>query len=331
MKVDKVSFPAWIIAWCRAYHALHDDVKIFDDFLAGQLLTDEQRRYFDMSIARSMKVTCYLGSRKMVPSIIKYLFPQHIKRTIEAIAPQDFDIISNPMSAVDYYMHATGGLALSVSRSRYTEDSLVEAIGQGVKQYVILGAGMDTFAFRRPDMMEKLQVFEVDHPTTQACKRQRLLELGWEIPEQLYFVPIDFTRQRLDKELEDLSYDPRALSFFNWLGVTYYLPRDTVFNTLRTVAGMAPKGSTIIFDYLDTDAYDHAKVTPRGQWLKLSLVGTKAKSGFDPSTMSDDLAALGLHLEENLSPSDIENLFFQKHPGKYHAQEHAYFARAAVK
>ncbi|MEN6326919.1 MAG: SAM-dependent methyltransferase, partial [Syntrophomonas sp.] len=238
---------------------------------------------------------------------------------------------SNEASALDWYMHAHGGLALSVSRSRYTEDSLVEEVSKGVKQYLILGAGMDTFAFRCPELLEKLQVFEVDYPATQAFKRQRLTELGWEIPKQLYFVPVDFTHQRLDEELKYSSYDPKAPGFFNWLGVTYYLSRETVFDTLRMVAGIAPKGSTIIFDYLDTDAFDHAKVAPRGQWFLWSHnAGEKMRSGFDPSTLSHDLAALGLRLEENLSPSDIEKLYFQGHPGKYHAQEHVHFACAVV-
>ena len=330
MKENTVTFPASIIAWCRAYHAVHDDPKIFDDFLADHLLTEEQRKYFDKITYRSIKVTHYLGSQKTVPSIIKLLLPQRFKRTYEAIGPKDLNVISSLSSAVDWYMHATGAPALAVSRARYTEDSLMEAVRKGVKQYVILGAGMDTFAFRCPELMEKLQVFEVDHPVTQALKRQRLTELGWEIPKQLYFVPVDFTRQRLDEALKHSSYDPKALGFFNWLGVTYYLPCATVFDTLHLVAGIAPKGSTIIFDYLDTDAYDHAKVTPRGQWLLWSLIGAKTKSGFDPSALSHDLATLGLRLKENLSPPDIEALYFQGHPGNYHAQEHAHFACAVV-
>ena len=159
MKENKVSFPASIIAWCRAYHAVHDDPKIFDDFLADHLLTEEQRTYFERITYRSIKVTHYLGSRKAVASIIKLLLPQRFKRTYEAIGPKDLNVISSLSSAVDWYMHATGAPALTVSRSRYTEDSLVEAVRQGVKQYVILGAGLDTFAFRCPELTEKLQVF----------------------------------------------------------------------------------------------------------------------------------------------------------------------------
>jgi len=331
MKKNKTSYSASIITYCRAYHAAHDEPKIFDDFLAGHLLTEEQRTNFDGMIYKSNKVLYYIGSRKAVPSVIKFFLPRRVKRTFEAIAPQDLNLISSPTSAVDWYMHAHGAPALAVSRARYTEDSLVEAVRKGVKQYVILGAGMDTFAFRCPELMEKLRVFEVDHPATQAFKRQRLTELGWEIPKQLYFVPVDFTHQRLDEALKNSSYDPKALGFFNWLGVTYYLPRETVLDTLRTVAGIAPKGSTVIFDYLDTDAFDPAKVAPREQWFLWShKAGEKMKSGFDPSTLSHDLDALGLRLKENLSPSNIEKLYFQGHTGNYHAQEHAHFACAVV-
>ena len=331
MKKNKTSYSASIITYCRAYHAAHDDPKIFDDFLAGHFLTEEQRTNFDGMIYKSNKALCYIGSQKVVPSIIKFFLPRRVKRTFEAIAPKDLKLISSPTSAVDWYMHAHGAPALAVSRARYTEDSLVEAVGKGVKQYVILGAGLDTFAFRCPELMEKLRVFEVDHPATQAFKRQRLTELGWEIPEQLYFVPVDFTRQRLDESIKNSSYDPKALGFFNWLGVTYYLPCETVLDTLLTVAGIAPKGSTIIFDYLDTDVFDPAKVAPRGQWFLWShKAGEKMKSGFDPSTLSHDLSALGLRLKENLSPSDIEALYFRGHPGNYHAQEHVHFACAVV-
>jgi methyltransferase (TIGR00027 family) len=85
------------------------------------------------------------------------------------------------------------GTSTIVSRARYTEDTLVEAIRHGVKQYVILGAGMDAFAFRRSDLMEQLRVFEVDHPTTQEYKLRRFAELGWKYTENLHFIPIDFT------------------------------------------------------------------------------------------------------------------------------------------
>ncbi len=329
MNVNKESVMAWVAAYCRAYHAGHDDPKIFDDFLANHLLTEEERTTFERRVYFGAKVIHYLGSRKAVPSIIKFLLPRRF-RICEAIAPKDLTLISSQTSALDWWMQVNGGVALVLSRARYTEDKLVEAVRKGVKQYVILGAGMDTFAFRRPELVEKLQVFEVDRPAPQALKRQRIAELGWEIPKQLYFIPVDFTRQRLDEALKNSRYDPKALGFFNWLGVTYYLPRETVFDTLRTLAGIAPKGSTVIFDYLDTDVFDHAKAAPRAQLFLMSAVGEKMKTGFDPSTLSHDLAALGLSLTENLSPSDIEERYFLGRTDNYHALEQAHFACAVV-
>ena len=97
-----------------------------------------------------------------------------------------------------------------------------------MRQYVILGAGMDTFAFRRRDMLERLDVFEIDHPATQAFKRNRIAGLGWEIPAQLHLVSLDFTKEKLDDILKCPPYDLCAITFFSWLGVTYYLSRDSV-------------------------------------------------------------------------------------------------------
>ena len=90
---------------------------------------------------------------------------------------------------------------------------MLRLVGQGVRQYVILGAGMDTFAFRCRDMLERLQVFEIDHPATQAFKRDRIAGLGWEIPAQLHLVSVDFTKEDLDKILKRPPYDPLRFDF----------------------------------------------------------------------------------------------------------------------
>lgn len=220
----------------------------------------------------------------------------------------------------------------TLSRARYAEDSLEEAIRQGVQQYVILGAGMDTFAFRRPDMLEQLQVFEVDHPATQAFKRSRLTELGWEHPAELHFVPVDFTKENLVAALKRSSYDPQKLSFFSWLGVTMYLTRNVVFATLQAIADIAPAGSTIIFDYYDTDAFNPDRSSKRMQKEQeiVRLVGEPMKEGIDPSTLAADLEGIGLLLYENLSPADIEERYFKGRTDGYHAFEHVHFAWAVV-
>lgn len=191
---------------------------------------------------------------------------------------------------------------------------------------------MDTFAFRRPEMLGQLQVFEVDHPATQAFKRSRIAEIGWEQPAQLHFVPVDFTQENLSAALARSSYDPKTLSFFSWLGVTYYLPREAVFSTLRTFADAAPAGSTVIFDYMDSDAFIPGRVAKRMQMAmeKVRKWGEPLITGFDPSMLAADLARLGLRLHEDLSPTDIEERYFQGRTDGYYACEHVHFARAVV-
>jgi methyltransferase (TIGR00027 family) len=229
-------------------------------------------------------------------------------------------------------MQAMATLPIVLSRARYAEDSLEEACGRGVKQYVILGAGMDTFAFRHPELEGRLQVFEVDHPATQAFKRNRLAELGWEQPAHLHFIPVDFTRESLSGVLARSAYDPRVPSFFSWLGVTMYLDLQSVLTTLGAIADLATPGSAVVFDYLDTDAYIPGRAAKRVQVMMEDVrrLGEPMMTGFDPAAMATDLARAGLRLDDNLGPSDIQSRYFQGRTDGYHACEHAHIARAMV-
>jgi methyltransferase (TIGR00027 family) len=138
-------------------------------------------------------------------------------------------------------------------------------------------------------MMEQLEVFEVDHPATQKLKLQRLAELGWKHPAKLHFIPMDFTKESLVTVLtRSSSYDPTVKSFFNWLGVTYFLTRDEVFITLRSITKVAPAGSIVVFDYLDNDAFIPEKSS---QQMQKSLeflrnIGEPMKTSFNPSTLT---------------------------------------------
>jgi methyltransferase (TIGR00027 family) len=225
------------------------------------------------------------------------------------------------------------GINNVASRARYAEDHLEKAIKQGVKQYVILGAGMDTFAFRRPEMLEKLEVFEVDHPATQEFKLHRLAELGWKHPAKLHFIPIDFTKESLVTALTSSSfYDPDVKSFFSWLGVINFLSRDEAFATLRSITEIAPTGSLVVFDYLDTDAFIPEKMSPQMREFKdfLLKIDEPIITGFNPATLAEEFACLGFQLHENLSPDDINGCYLQGCTDGYHAQEYGHFACAVV-
>ena len=125
-------------------------------------------------------------------------------------------------------------------RARFPEDLVEQSVAGGVSQYVILGAGLDSFAYRRRDLLDRLRVFEIDHPATQAWKRQRLAELGVEPPAGLVFAPIDFERQTLREGLEQAGFDFAELAVFSWMGVTMYLTLDAINATLATLASAAP-------------------------------------------------------------------------------------------
>ena len=303
MEVNQAGITALVTAYARAYHATHDSPKIFDDFLADQYYTPEEHSQFDQNLAGMVGL----------------------------IAPEIAATNPDPAMALAAVMQTMHG-PVTLSRSRYTEDALEAAVNGGARQYVILGAGLDTFAFRWPDLLERLQVFEVDHPATQAMKRERIAMAGWDIPPQLHLLPMDFTQESLATALERSDYDPGRLTFWSWLGVTFYLPRDVVFTTLRMIAKLSPAGSTVVFDYMDADAFVPEKAARRTQLMHqiARRVGEPMQTGFDPLTLAADLDRLGFQLVENLSPADIESRYFQGRGDAYHAFEHVHFARAVV-
>ncbi len=138
--------------------------------------------------------------------------------------------------------------AALVVRSRVAEDELARSVAAGVRQYVVLGAGLDTFAYRNVHRAAGLQVFEVDHPATQAWKRQALRDAAFEVPETTTFVPVDFEHGTLSDGLAQAGFRLDQPACLAWLGVSVYLTREAVLGTLRFAASL-PAGSRIVFDY----------------------------------------------------------------------------------
>lgn len=306
MKGNQVSDTAIKTACWRAYHSHIDNPKVFNDFLAYDLVGESE----------------YESFKTMYVSIFKTLAP-----------PELASSFTDDAAILKLMMQSLAAPALVLSRARYAEDKLFDALRQGVGQYVILGAGMDTFAFRHPEVMEDLKVFEIDRPATQEFKRLRLAEVGWVYPTNLHLLPADFTKEKISKVLARSTYNKEDLSFFNWLGVTCYLPRDVVFTVLRTISESAPSGSRIVFDYLDTDLLIPEKSAPRSQEILMMAeqAGERIITFFNPETLADDLAKAGFRLEENLNPPEINELYFNNRPDGYYACENAHFACAIVK
>lgn len=306
MKENQVSDTAIKTACWRAYHVRNDEPKIFDDFLAYDLVGEAEFESFK---------TQYVS-------------------TFKTFAPPEFvSSFSDDAAILKMMMQSMAGPALTLSRARYAEDKLFDTLRQGVEQYVILGAGLETFAFRHSELRESLKVFEIDHPATQEFKRRRLAELGWECPANLQFVPADFAKESVSDALARSQYRAEGLSFFNWLGVTYYLPHDVVLAMLQNISESAPAGSRIVFDYLDSYLLIPEKSAQRSREILMMAeqAGEPIKTLFDPKSLAADLDQAGFRLEENLGPSEINELYFSNRPDNYYACENAHFACAVVK
>ena len=302
MEKTQISLTAIMTAYLRGYHSKYDTPKIFDDFLACALIPEERRKLIEEGFTSSFRIN----------------------------DPEFAATCPSLTGALARVMPGFAGLSHTLARSRYTEDSLAVAVTQGVKQYVILGAGMDTFAFRQLDGFDCLQVFEVDHPAMQSFKRHRLEELAWEQPGRLHFIAMDFTRDSLSAELLKSPYGPQIKSFFSWLGVSMYLTRQEVLKTLHTIAQVAPSGSTVVFDYLDEDAFDPKKAASRIQqaMFMAKYAGEPVQTGFNPGTLSLELSNIGLQLVENLGPEEFQKRYFGG--TRYSPCEHHYCARAEI-
>jgi methyltransferase (TIGR00027 family) len=210
----------------------------------------------------------------------------------------------------EHHAFARAFRAFMAARSRYAEDELARAVANGVRQYVVLGAGLDTFAYRNP--YPELRVFEVDHPATQAWKRGQLQAAGIEIPPSLTFVPIDFERQTLDDGLERAGFDGGAAAFFSWLGVTPYLTRDACVGTLSFVAQM-PAGSGVVFDFAIDPALLNAGQREALDALskRVAAAGEPFQLFFDPAKLQDELKGMGFHRTEFLQGKELNARYFK--------------------
>jgi methyltransferase (TIGR00027 family) len=217
------------------------------------------------------------------------------------------DPLRSESSRVSPYLRA-----FIAARSRYAEDELALGVKRGVRQYVILGAGLDTFAYRNPYPEADIQVFEVDHPATQAWKRQRLGEVGITLPSNLTFAPVDLETQTLGEGLKAASYDPGKCTFFSWLGVTEYLSTESVMASLRFIAS-APKGSGVVFDYMISPSLLTPAQRSRFDAIsrRVASAGEPWQAFFDPELLRRDLRAMGFGYVDDKGPAEINARYFK--------------------
>lgn len=293
---------AIMAAFMRGFHAANDNPKIFNDTLAYELLPEEMRAELKKHLSES--------AAQMAPELAKDCIDTEASFRIAVRT------MAGPMLA----------------RARFVEDRLEDAIGKGISQYVILGAGLDTFAFRRLDLADSLQVFELDLPAVQEIKQLRLAQLNLPKPNNLHFIPVDFNQQNLTSVLTGAEYDPGQLSFFSWMGVTHYLPLEAIWATLKDITSISATGSEIVFDYYNKLAFDPEKKPKRLKYIMESTksIGETIITGFEPSKLGTELAHLGLRLLDNLGPEELQQKYFKECTQGYSAGDCIHLARAEI-
>ncbi len=213
--------------------------------------------------------------------------------------------------AVDYRSPFNLGFRSAVvARSRYSDDRVSAALDRGVRQIVLLGAGLDTFAYRR-DVPAGTVIVEVDHPATQAWKRQQLDDAGIAIPAAVRFLPVDLARCSLAEALAGSGLDPTRPICVSWLGVTYYLSADVVIATLEQIASFAP-GSSIVFDYFEPPATLHAEEPPGFATLRDEVAGAGEPwtCHFEPADIAIRAKAAGFDSFDDLDSATLSARYF---------------------
>jgi len=175
-------------------------------------------------------------------------------------------------------------------------------------------------------------VFGVDRAEMQADKQRRIARAGWRVPRRLHFVPLDLMTGDLAAALAAAGFDPKLRTYWSWMGVTFYLTREAVLGTLRTMARSSAPGSMVVFDHADLDFLDDAKASPYVRRVRalVAQLGEVIGCAFDPQALVRDLRGLGLSVIEQLSPAEIQVRYFAGRKDELRALDHTHFAAAVV-
>jgi methyltransferase (TIGR00027 family) len=299
MKADQYSRTALGAAFMRAHHHLHDEPKLLDDPYAHRLLTSAEMAEFGEMYRRT---GLELGLAPGDPETV-------LARALRKVSP------------------APNNLA----RARYTEDRLAMAVERDVTQYVLVGAGLDTFAFRRSDLRDRVEVFELDHPRSQAVKRERLAAAGLAAPPNLHFGTVDFEHESVAAALDRLPFRRERPALFAWLGVIVYLTRAAIEGTWRAMRSVAAPGSELVFDFIHPDALSEtAPPAVRKMLERVRKMGEPMITGIDPSTLGAELEATGWTLVEHLDAAEIDRRYFAMRTDGYRAAPVGHLACAGV-
>ncbi|MBP5175468.1 MAG: class I SAM-dependent methyltransferase [Treponema sp.] len=295
------SITAKLCSFARAFHSNFGEKKIFDDYLAFDLMGKNQYEEMGQLIENGFDGSKY--SQK------KWFCHENI------------------MDALYNYI-----LPIPLSRISFAEKELADFAskysGSGKKiQYVICGAGMDSFAFRNTN--ENIHVFEIDHPDTQKYKKERINELEWMLPKNLTFVPVDFTKDSLREKLLENGFNPGLPTFTAILGVSYYLELPVFEETLKIISDLTSDESRIIFDFPDKTT-KAVSAAPRVRDLAAitEKLGEPMVKGFSIWQIRRALGTHSLRIERHEGPKEIQKKYFLGRSDNLSAFENVHFVTA---
>jgi len=223
---------------------------------------------------------------------------------------------------------ARPAIGLILARSRYAEESFEKAFDNDISQYVLLGAGMDSFAMRHPELEKAVKIYEVDYPGTQEWKMKKLSENSFTLPSNVVYIPMDFEKESLAQVLTSSPFQNEHPAFFSWLGTTYYLTKKAVFDTFKAIASCVAKGSEVVFDY--AYAGSDGRI-PETKTLTKVRKFTKRRSeelitAFSQKELFNELKKIGFKLQEDLD-ADLQNeRYFANRPYGLEAMQHMHIA-----
>ncbi|GAB6423221.1 class I SAM-dependent methyltransferase [Bacillus cereus] len=304
MKKGEASITSLVSAFGRAYHSEFDNPKIFDDYVAKDFISQKERNDIEMNMVQGI----------------------HFFNTDIAQQFQD-----NPQEILKWITQVQLS-PTPLARAAYCERVLLHEVALGAKQYVILGAGLDTFSFRHRELENKIEIFEVDHPSTQQFKKERIEEAEFEIPNNLHFLSMDFTKGFSYEQLQNEGFENKK-TFFSLLGVTYYLTKEELSSLIECLFAMVPEGSSIVFDYPDENLFTEKGLSNRVEnMVKMAAIGGEPmKSCFSYAEMEALLEKAGLLIYEYLSPKDINTFYFEGRNDYLKAFETVHYVHAVKK
>lgn len=219
-----------------------------------------------------------------------------------------------------------------LGRARYCDELLDSAIQRGIRQCVIVGAGLDSLALRRRDLESILTIYELDHPNSQRLKQQRLASITRARPKNLVYVPVDFEHSTVVQALQSTPFRLNEPAFFSWLGTTLYLSEDAIFATLNDIVTHAAPGSEVLLDY---SLSDHLLTgTDREELIALkkfvTRLGEPFRAHFSPEDLAAQVTRIGYRVLEHLSYRDQCTRFFSDRHDDLRPAAFSHFLHLAV-